>query len=243
MSVCSNCGSDDGASAASRGIERRTIHPTSYISLYGKVVPTHQDTVSAFAVPRGRELKRNAGSASSACSRLTRPCEHSAFPAPVQETCQSRRKGQRDGEIFVAAEMKLRFMAQTIGFRRSGKAKKCPASQPEIVTYGWLSVSGERSSLHLPCVTSSISCCVMSRILVCYFKGRTVGNVPVYACPVSCHVMLRILVCYSRGGQAYNLSRDHKLELSAERERIQKAGGFIHMGRVNGSLNLTRAIG
>ncbi|GJM90384.1 hypothetical protein PR202_ga06660 [Eleusine coracana subsp. coracana] len=43
--------------------------------------------------------------------------------------------------------------------------------------------------------------------------------------------------------RAYNLSRDHKLELSAEREIIQKAGGFIHMGRVNGSLNLTRAIG
>jgi protein phosphatase 1G len=47
----------------------------------------------------------------------------------------------------------------------------------------------------------------------------------------------------SRGGQAYNLSRDHKPELTAERERILKAGGFIHMGRVNGSLNLTRAIG
>ncbi|XP_062223902.1 probable protein phosphatase 2C 11 isoform X2 [Phragmites australis] len=47
----------------------------------------------------------------------------------------------------------------------------------------------------------------------------------------------------SRGGQAYNLSRDHKPELAAERERILKAGGFIHMGRVNGSLNLTRAIG
>ncbi|AQK69065.1 hypothetical protein Zm00014a_014560 [Zea mays] len=47
----------------------------------------------------------------------------------------------------------------------------------------------------------------------------------------------------SRGGKAYNLSRDHKPELAAERERIMKAGGFIHMGRVNGSLNLSRAIG
>ncbi|KAM0837172.1 hypothetical protein ACQ4PT_061838 [Festuca glaucescens] len=47
----------------------------------------------------------------------------------------------------------------------------------------------------------------------------------------------------SRGGQAYNLSRDHKPELVAERERIQKAGGFIRMGRINGSLNLSRAIG
>lgn len=43
--------------------------------------------------------------------------------------------------------------------------------------------------------------------------------------------------------QAYNLSRDHKPDLEAERERILKAGGFIHAGRVNGSLNLARAIG
>lgn len=43
--------------------------------------------------------------------------------------------------------------------------------------------------------------------------------------------------------QAYNLSRDHKPDLEIEKERISKAGGFIHAGRVNGSLNLTRAIG
>jgi len=43
--------------------------------------------------------------------------------------------------------------------------------------------------------------------------------------------------------QAYNLSRDHKPELEAERERIQSAGGYIQMGRVNGTLNLSRAIG
>lgn len=47
----------------------------------------------------------------------------------------------------------------------------------------------------------------------------------------------------SRKGEAYNLSRDHKPGLEVERERILKAGGFIHAGRVNGSLNLTRAIG
>uniref|UniRef100_A0A0D9WSQ0 protein-serine/threonine phosphatase n=1 Tax=Leersia perrieri TaxID=77586 RepID=A0A0D9WSQ0_9ORYZ len=35
----------------------------------------------------------------------------------------------------------------------------------------------------------------------------------------------------SRNGQAYNLSRDHKPELEAERERILKAGGYIQMGR------------
>ncbi|KAL0393933.1 UNVERIFIED_CONTAM: putative protein phosphatase 2C 60 [Sesamum latifolium] len=45
----------------------------------------------------------------------------------------------------------------------------------------------------------------------------------------------------SRNGQAYNLSRDHKPDLEVERDRILKAG-FIHAGRVNGSLN-ARAIG
>ncbi|PKI33994.1 hypothetical protein CRG98_045612 [Punica granatum] len=47
----------------------------------------------------------------------------------------------------------------------------------------------------------------------------------------------------SKRGQACNLSRDHKPDLEAEKERIIKAGGFIHAGRVNGSLNLARAIG
>ncbi|XP_021906457.1 probable protein phosphatase 2C 60 isoform X1 [Carica papaya] len=47
----------------------------------------------------------------------------------------------------------------------------------------------------------------------------------------------------SRKGQAYNLSKDHKPDLEAEKDRILKAGGFILVGRVNGSLNMARAIG
>ena len=43
--------------------------------------------------------------------------------------------------------------------------------------------------------------------------------------------------------QAYNLSKDHKPDLEVEKDRILKAGGFIRVGRVNGSLNLARAIG
>ena len=43
--------------------------------------------------------------------------------------------------------------------------------------------------------------------------------------------------------QAYSLSRDHKPDLEAEKEGILKAGGVKHAGRVNGSLNLARAIG
>lgn len=42
---------------------------------------------------------------------------------------------------------------------------------------------------------------------------------------------------------AHNLSKDHKPDLELERDRILKAGGFIQVGRVNGSLNLARAIG
>lgn len=43
--------------------------------------------------------------------------------------------------------------------------------------------------------------------------------------------------------QAVDMSKDHKPELELERDRIQKAGGFIQCGRVNGTLNLARAIG
>ncbi|MCD9646719.1 hypothetical protein HAX54_036873 [Datura stramonium] len=47
----------------------------------------------------------------------------------------------------------------------------------------------------------------------------------------------------SRKGQAYDMSRDHKPDLQAEKERITNAGGYVRCGRVNGSLNMSRAIG
>lgn len=43
--------------------------------------------------------------------------------------------------------------------------------------------------------------------------------------------------------RAIPLSEDHKPENDIEKERITKAGGFIIEGRVNGNLNLSRAIG
>ncbi|XP_061959989.1 probable protein phosphatase 2C 60 isoform X2 [Populus nigra] len=43
--------------------------------------------------------------------------------------------------------------------------------------------------------------------------------------------------------EAYDMSKDHKPGLEVERERIRNAGGFIVVGRVNGTLNLSRAIG
>ncbi|KAL3633130.1 hypothetical protein CASFOL_026114 [Castilleja foliolosa] len=47
----------------------------------------------------------------------------------------------------------------------------------------------------------------------------------------------------SRKGQAYDLSKDHKPDIAAEKRRILEAGGYVQYGRVNGSLNLARAIG
>jgi serine/threonine protein phosphatase PrpC len=51
----------------------------------------------------------------------------------------------------------------------------------------------------------------------------------------------RAVLC--RRGQAVEMSRDHKPMDEDERARIQKAGGFVQEGRVNGSLALSRAIG
>ena len=45
-------------------------------------------------------------------------------------------------------------------------------------------------------------------------------------------------------GKAQALSFDHKPKNATERQRIQRAGGYVnHEGRVNGNLNLSRALG
>ncbi|EIE18289.1 protein phosphatase 2C [Coccomyxa subellipsoidea C-169] len=55
----------------------------------------------------------------------------------------------------------------------------------------------------------------------------------------------RAVLC--RGGQALALSEDHKPQSEGERNRITAAGGFVSdvggVSRVNGNLNLSRAIG
>lgn len=51
----------------------------------------------------------------------------------------------------------------------------------------------------------------------------------------------RAVLC--RDGQAIDLTVDHKVTLESEVSRISAAGGVVLNGRVNGSLNLTRAIG
>ena len=47
----------------------------------------------------------------------------------------------------------------------------------------------------------------------------------------------------SRSGKAIALTEDHKPTNDEEFDRICKAGGFVADGRVNGSLNLSRALG
>ena len=47
----------------------------------------------------------------------------------------------------------------------------------------------------------------------------------------------------SNKGVAIEMSHDHKPDNDIEKSRIQKAGGYISDGRINGNLNLSRAIG
>ena len=44
-------------------------------------------------------------------------------------------------------------------------------------------------------------------------------------------------------GTSIEMSDDHKPDLPKERERVQKAGGYVSDGRINGNLNLSRALG
>lgn len=44
-------------------------------------------------------------------------------------------------------------------------------------------------------------------------------------------------------GKSEDLSKDHKPDDELEFERIKKAGGSVTNGRVNGNLNLSRALG
>lgn len=44
-------------------------------------------------------------------------------------------------------------------------------------------------------------------------------------------------------GKAKDLSTDHKPDLPNEKRRVQRAGGFVDEGRVNGVIAISRAIG
>jgi serine/threonine protein phosphatase PrpC len=44
-------------------------------------------------------------------------------------------------------------------------------------------------------------------------------------------------------GKAKDLSIDHKPDIPTEKRRVQRAGGFVEYGRVNGIIAISRAIG
>ena len=46
-----------------------------------------------------------------------------------------------------------------------------------------------------------------------------------------------------RDGKAYNLNREHQVVIESEKERVIKSGATIQGYRINGMLNLTRALG
>lgn len=48
---------------------------------------------------------------------------------------------------------------------------------------------------------------------------------------------------FSQDGKAIEMSIDHKPDLSTEKARIEKAGGFVEENRVKGILNLSRSLG
>lgn len=47
----------------------------------------------------------------------------------------------------------------------------------------------------------------------------------------------------SRNGDMLEMSYDHKPDHEKEKNRVKNAGGFISDGRINGNLNLSRAMG
>lgn len=49
--------------------------------------------------------------------------------------------------------------------------------------------------------------------------------------------------CISSAGKLVKMSKDHKPDDPMEKQRITEAGGYVTDGRVNGNLNLSRALG
>lgn len=50
-------------------------------------------------------------------------------------------------------------------------------------------------------------------------------------------------VAFTKDKKTHPLSFDHKPENTEERTRINNAGGYVEENRVNGNLNLSRALG
>ncbi|KAK4800552.1 hypothetical protein SAY86_021039, partial [Trapa natans] len=130
-------------------------------------------------------------------------------------------RGQRGWrELAMLGDKIEKFSGMIEGFIWSPRS-----GQTHVQTGDWQSEEGPHSDFQGPnCGSTACVAIIRNRQLI-------VANAGDSRCVMS------------RKGQAFNLSKDHKPELEVERERILKAGGFIQVGRVNGSLNLARAIG
>lgn len=79
---------------------------------------------------------------------------------------------------------------------------------------------------------------VGSTAITCFL--RTVPGVGRVLTTANCGDARAVL---SRAGRPIRLSQDHRPQQDFERARIEKAGGFVTAGRVNGILNVSRAFG
>ncbi len=80
------------------------------------------------------------------------------------------------------------------------------------------------------------------------------AEIPVQAGCTACVALITKteIICANSGdsrcviaskGKAKDLSIDHKPDLPSEKRRVQRAGGFVEEGRVNGIIAVSRAIG
>lgn len=141
---------------------------------------------------------------------------HKAFFRMDEMMCGQR--GWR--ELAILGDKKDQFSSMIEGLIWSPKG-----GESNNICDDWTSEEGPHSGYDGP-TSGSTACVAMIRN-----NQLVVANAGDSRCVIS------------RNGQAFNMSLDHKPELEIEKARIMKAGGFVQFGRVNGSLNLSRAIG
>ena len=75
------------------------------------------------------------------------------------------------------------------------------------------------------------------------FAGCTATVILISSTEVICANAGDSRTVMSKAGRAVDMSEDHKPDNTKELERIQRSGGFVEEGRVNGMLALSRALG
>lgn len=75
------------------------------------------------------------------------------------------------------------------------------------------------------------------------FAGATATVILVTRTEIYCANAGDSRTVIAKAGNAREMSEDHKPDNAGEIARIQRAGGFVEDGRVNGMLALSRALG